>query len=128
MLYLWQWHCLFSTYRQENDIKMNCLCTVCRELYFQTIQEGSLGLIFVCAHEYICLLPFGTSCAFSIWRYKNSWGTRGNPRTIGISRRRLIWLCPTASEKSKKQHDNTKKPLKLRLHNDCKPTKDRQLK
>ena len=43
------------------------MCTACRELYFQTIQEGSLEFIFVCAHEYICLLSFGTSCAFFTW-------------------------------------------------------------
>ena len=55
--------------------KTTFLCTACRELYFQTIQEGSLEFIFVYAHEYICLLSFGTSCAFSTWGYKNSWGT-----------------------------------------------------
>ena len=43
-----------------------------------------------------------------------------------------IWLsiitkAPTPPEKSKKQHDTTKMPSKLRLHNDCGPTEDGQL-
>ena len=29
---------------------------------------------------------------------------------------------PTVTDKSKKQRDNTKTPLKLRLHDDCGPT------
>ena len=82
MSYLCQWHCLFSTSGYENCMKINWVCTVCRELYFQTIQKGSLEFIFVCAHEYICLLPFGTSCAFSTWGYKNSWGTPWSPTGI----------------------------------------------
>ena len=82
MSYLCRWHCLFSNSGHENCMKINWVCTVCRELYFKTIKEGSLDFIFVCAHEYICLLPFGTSCAFSTWGYKNSWGTPWSP--VGI--------------------------------------------
>ena len=79
---LWQWHCSFSTSGHKNCMKNNFMCTACRELYFQTIQEDSLEFIFVCAHEYICLLSFGTSCAFSIWGYKKSWGTPWSPAGI----------------------------------------------
>ena len=44
-----------------------------------------------------------------------------------------IWLspitkAPTPAEKSKKQRDNIKTPPKLRLHNDCGPTLDGQLR
>ena len=34
---------------------------------------------------------------------------------------------PTPTGKSKKQHDNTKRHQKLRLHNDYEPTSDGQL-
>ena len=34
----------------------------------------------------------------------------------------VLSKAPTATEKYKKQRDNTKTPPKLRLHNDCGPT------
>ena len=111
MSYLCQWHCLFSTSGHENCMKMNGVCTVCMELYFQTIQEGSLEFIFVCAHEYVCLLPFGTSCAFSTWGYKNSWGTPWSPAGIpaqsefrGDGKFDCVSLC--ASIRLRRRHNN----------------------
>ena len=83
MRYLWQWQLmLIFHFRSQKLHEKNFMCTACRELYFQTIQEGSLEFIFVCVHEYICLLSFGTSCAFSTWRYKNIWGTPWSPAGI----------------------------------------------
>ena len=47
-------------------------------------------------------------------------------RCVGLEKNEEIWLspmtkAPTPTEKSKKQRDNTKTPLKLRLHNDYGP-------